>query len=225
MTDISSFRVNNPPSGLSNWPRPVVWIARHPEGCYLTIERLGPACAVTWHVAPHRYSNWLDVATFCDSLDYDSNFAQAESMCELLMESECPTQMIPRVAQQMAREAAAKRAAEGTTSRPVGRPRKTDDEKLESNRKRAERFRHKQNLPKELGPLPWKHDSGLEIDVMDYQDRVVIQWYVGDYADDTTMEFAPDREAGIRAAVKMWQAGPRKEFIKQIAAYTHARNA
>lgn len=133
----------NVPGGLVYNRNPVVWLAQHPDGPVLTIERMGPACAVTWRPYAHHRAPFYEAMVCCDSTDYETNLAAAESYCVLFMEGPAPEHMLPKNVKQdqRAREEVESRETAAPTGPGGGRRRKTDDEKRAAKAKRQQRWR------------------------------------------------------------------------------------
>lgn len=135
----------NVPGGLIYNRLPVVWLAQHPDGPVLTIERLGPTVALVWRPYAYYRAPFYEAAVFGGSVDYESNLAEAEAMAEVFMGGPAPEHILPRNVKADQRERARERedeSAAATLRGPGGRRRrKTDEEIRVGQAARQKRYR------------------------------------------------------------------------------------
>ena len=227
------MRVTNPPAGLVHNRLPVVWLARHPSNCVLTIERCGPVCCIVWRTSPYYKAAWIEEAVYADSLEYEVNLASAEAHCALLMDSEAPEQIRPANVRARQREQhETQMAKKGIEKRPRGRPPVTAEHRARVEEERRQRKVERAHQVKAKGAFPWQHNSGLRITVIDEREYgepldagnpFLVQWETDNEVLTVSAHSSMTRAA--TAALTIFENGPDRKALHLLELEKQAATA
>lgn len=213
------------PSGLLPNRLPVTWCKEHPSGkAVLTVERLGPTCALVWRPYAYYRAPHFEQFIFGDSLDFAENEATAIFVAEgLLLEPAPPHIRADAVEQRRADKAALAAGRKPGEIRKVGRPTATDEHKETMRLMREARKLQRRQSAKERGPFPWVNENGFKLDVCEDTEMDATPWCLmwfknlngfNNCDEDGWRWFATRSEATALAA-RWFEDGPRKEFVQE----------